>query len=438
MYVFYFRCHSGSGLPGTNGQGSSGAGHGGNGGSGQNQGRVGSAFGNVYEPTDFGCKGGGNGGLGGGKLKVFVNNTLQIDGEISCNGQQGHTSYSGGGSGGSIWISSRTIKGYGSIQVNGGKGYRDTATSRSYHGGGGAGGRLAVYFSRNRTYSGSFEAFGGQAGDSGASIGGPGTIFLYHKEYNHRTLQISNKGIGKVLDSHQIIHNFKKYNEDPSKAWIITDSKHALAKNLNYHFEELQLYGDAHLAFLPKSENNSVSIFFRHMIGDRTGTLHLAGNQTMDLKRHEIDLPFTLRIYPGGHAGLAPMTFVHGVKIYNYGLITHMQNITLHHNGELHFYEGSRAGNKSFPDDYSFNTVRVQSGGLVRFWSSPVTHTGMNLSTELLHIEGGGKLLASDIRVLSEDVIIDAAGHFSTDGQGFKSVDGTGKWSYFTHPKSHP
>ena len=115
---FCFRsCTDGSGITGSSSRGSSGAGHGGNGGLGTHQSRVGAAFGNLYEPKLFGCRGGGNGGYGGGKLKVTVNDTMKVDGVISCNGATGSSGYSGGGSGGSIWIESNLIRGYGKIQV---------------------------------------------------------------------------------------------------------------------------------------------------------------------------------------------------------------------------------------------------------------------------------------------------------------------------------
>ena len=38
-----------------------------------------------------------------------------------------------------------------------------------------------MYFSLNQTFSGSFEAQGGESSGSGAGNGGPGTMFFYHK-----------------------------------------------------------------------------------------------------------------------------------------------------------------------------------------------------------------------------------------------------------------
>ena len=116
-FILLSSCSSGAGVAGVAGRGSSGAGHGGNGGVGSHQVRVGAAIGDLYEPDLFGCKGGGNGGLGGGKMKLVVNGTMKIDGTVSCIGQTGSTAYSGGGSGGSIWIVTNLMRGYGQIQV---------------------------------------------------------------------------------------------------------------------------------------------------------------------------------------------------------------------------------------------------------------------------------------------------------------------------------
>ena len=106
----------------------------------------------------------------------------------------------------------------------------------------------------------------------------------------------------------------------------------------SYHFEELQIFGNAHLAVMmplitesagtytvqdqfivdtdvstyTQTHEYNVTLHFKYMIGDRTGVVHVWDNQEMDLERPEIDLPFSAYVYYGGHLGLAPDTYVHG------------------------------------------------------------------------------------------------------------------------------
>jgi len=98
-----------------------------------------------------------------------------------------------------------------------------------------------------------------------------------------------------------------------------------------------QIYGCAHLAISTVPLHNAssdsltelvasiadspaeVDIHFRFMIGDRTGTVHLRANQSLDLRRDEIDLPFNVRAYTHSFLGLAPITLIHGVTIWMHG-----------------------------------------------------------------------------------------------------------------------
>lgn len=80
----------------------------------------------MYEPAHFGCPGGGSGaGLGGGVINITVRGTLKIDGTISANGENAKSLHGGGGSGGSIFITTNVFRGYGDVQVNGGHGFVD-------------------------------------------------------------------------------------------------------------------------------------------------------------------------------------------------------------------------------------------------------------------------------------------------------------------------
>ena len=296
-----------------------------------------------------------------------------------------------------------------------------------FHGGGGAGGRIAVYFRSNKTYSGVFESLGGNAQGS-ALPGGAGTVFLYHLIHKHRTLLISNAGRKAIPSAHRIISDYSKPDLLTGKTWLLPSSgEHNFSGDQNYHFEELQIYGGAQLAILTEPHNRSASIFFRNMIGDRSGTIHVGYNQTMDLVRPNIDLPFHVRVYRGGFLGLAPSTEVHGVELHVAGVISYVKNLTLHHGGLLSLKEDSRTGNEAMENDFKFEFIRVQFEGVIEMISSPVTHNGMNLTVRVLHIEGGGKVEGSDLRILAENISINTEGLLSVSGRGYKQSDGTGQ-----------
>lgn len=90
---------------------------------------------------------------GGGIIKV-VANTLTLDGLITANGQDSKQQSSGGASGGSIWLQTKTLTGNGEAMVLGGRGMS--------YGGGGGGGRVAASF-YNSSFTGSLQAYGGSS-----------------------------------------------------------------------------------------------------------------------------------------------------------------------------------------------------------------------------------------------------------------------------------
>lgn len=237
---------------------------------------------------------------------------------------------------------------------------------------------------------------------------------------------ISNRGRRSLPVAHKI-SSYTDIGLVPGRTWLLPSSgDHALAGNQNYHFEELQMYGGAHLGILTDPHSRAASVFFRHMIGDRSGTIHIGYNQTMELLRPNIDLPFNVHVYRGGYLGLAPVTTVHGVTLYLEGVISHVKNLTLHHGGVVHLYEDSRTGNEHNENDFQFDFVTVQYQGVISMVSNPSTHQGMKLTTQLLHVEGGGKVIASDLRILSENISVNAEGILDLSGQGYNLEHGKG------------
>lgn len=412
---------------GTYGTGA-GAGHGGSGGHGhQSNSRSGFAYGNLYEPDRIGSAGGHGpnghlGGSGGGVIWMNVTNVIDIDGEVSARGGDADGNGGGGGSGGSVWMWCYKVKGYGKITAHGGHG-SSKATSP---GGGGAGGRIAMYFKVNETMSSfRYQAIGGKAGIDGQSEnGGGGTAFIYHMLENHTTLILDNGG-QQPKDKWNVIDDYGNLESDSCRTWILPESgRHYFAGGgYNYSFNELQVYGAAHLAILPDPVNTPVDVFFLYMIGDRSGTVHLGNNQRMDLERYEIDLPFSVRAYAGSYTGLGTFTIVHGVSIWMHGELANIENITLHHNGLLSMESGGHT--KELPPDYFFFLwCRIQENSTIWAITDPVTQPGMNIKVDYsLYIEGGGTLIGTNITLEAHNITIDSGGLLTAMSLGYRPSD---------------
>jgi hypothetical protein len=149
----------------------SGAGYGGAGGASSTA-PGGASYGSSNQPSSFGSGGGlGNGpsaggSQGGGALRLNVGGVLTVDGEITANGEPGLQDNSGGGSGGSIWVTAGALAGGGQFAADGGAG-------DLYGGGGGAGGRIALY-----SYADVFFGLAAASGAGGESTGSGGTLYL--------------------------------------------------------------------------------------------------------------------------------------------------------------------------------------------------------------------------------------------------------------------
>jgi hypothetical protein len=151
-------------------QGAGGS-HGGWGGDSASGAWSGSIYGSAARPVERGSGGGSGSGYpaagseGGGAIRLVVAGTVELNGLISASGATGWQDDAGGGSGGSIWISTRRFTGDGTLAAIGGDG-------DFFGGGGGGGGRIAIY-SPSNTFSGFISAVGGD----GANFGWAGTIF---------------------------------------------------------------------------------------------------------------------------------------------------------------------------------------------------------------------------------------------------------------------
>ena len=411
------------GLGHTSSSGSSGAGHGGTSGRGSGTDLTGQPYGDLYQPYIFGSGGGGgsgNGGRGGGMIWLNVTNLIQIDGELRSDGTDARSTTGGGGSGGSIWMYCHQIKGMGNVTARGGNQFPGGS------GGGAAGGRIAIYFNINQTYLGTYQSHGGDAANNGEP-GGPGTVFLYHQQNNHSTLYLNN--LGRVSTHVQTIRNYTDITRDSFKAWILPDSgRHWLALgDHDYRFDELQIYGNAHLAILPQPVEHGANLHFRYMIGDKTGIVHVGPYQVMDLRRLFIDTPFSSYVYDGGFLGLAPDTNLEKVFVHLEGTLDHVVNLTLIAGGELRLFLTGSTNRRTRLNYHINGTTTIKARSSINC-SSPLAHNEhYNLVYNTLVVEGGGAIRGTFMHINATDLTVDDGGDIDVSGTGYPAGMGQGE-----------
>jgi hypothetical protein len=208
----------GAGRIAGNPQDGSGAGYGGIGGMSSSNAVGGTTYGSFLQPANLGSGGGasyaGTGGAGGGAIQITGGGIFIINGIISTDGANGTNSRSGGGSGGSIWITAHVVSGSGAISAQGGAG-------EPTHGGGGGGGRIAIQSDVN-SFAGSLAAQGG----AGAKTGGAGTVYTKLTGQNGLLVfdnagQVGTNSLVSVTSSDIDVLIRGKAGVIPAGAWLV-------------------------------------------------------------------------------------------------------------------------------------------------------------------------------------------------------------------------
>jgi len=142
-----------------------------------------STFGSVYQPREAG--GGGessSGQTGGGVIRIQAASVV-LDGSIHADGVNGGNQ-SRGAAGGSVWISTTTLSGAGSVSAKGSHAFYGT----------GAGGSIAIEYTSGTSVPWTLSAKA-DASDSGAThIGGAGTVYVHGPQATYGDLTIDNGG----------------------------------------------------------------------------------------------------------------------------------------------------------------------------------------------------------------------------------------------------
>ena len=141
-------------------------------------GRVNAPYGDFRNPNEPGSGaylyGAGGGNRAGGGLVRIVTGSLELEGAIRANGQDGDY---GRGSGGGIYLEVGRLSGGGIVEAVGG---RNTASVSSSFGGGGGGGRIAIYYDELDGFdlSNRVSAAGGKGENTSSYDGATGTVYL--------------------------------------------------------------------------------------------------------------------------------------------------------------------------------------------------------------------------------------------------------------------
>ena len=381
------------GGPGEAGSSGSGCGHGGEGGGSQG----GASYGSVFEPQHYGS---GNSARGGGIIFVNINEKLTLYGTINANGAD-HSS--GGASGGSVLLRARTLSGHGEIVSNGGNGLGAAA--------GGSGGRIALYVTDKSPFTGTVTTFGG----CGSTCGAAGTIFI--REYV----------VGLPLNS-TIVDNGKRQ----TKANTIVMHE----KKVSYTMRLLKLVNGARLevATVPNAE---MKIAIQNLDGDGSGSLHVHRNQTLTLgagkavTTRPFVFPWAMIVDEGATLNLAPVLFITRTAVspslYLAGKLTGGQEVNVGQDASVVVAKTGIIGTfANTPGVYSFRSLKVSSGGRIKFEVDNVAKVPVELRSVSIDVGFGGYLEGRYLKVRTPQLNVAFNGILRANGLGNPAGIGAG------------
>ena len=372
------------GGPGTAQSSGSGCGHGGEGGGSQG----GASYGSVFEPQHYGS---GNSGRGGGVIFLNIKEKLTLYGAVSTNGAD-HSS--GGASGGSVLLRAGTLSGHGEIVSNGGAGLSAA---------GGSGGRIALYITDKSPFTGLVTTFGG----CGSACGAAGTIFI--REYV----------VGLPLNS-TIVDNGNR------KTQANTIVMHE--KKVSYTMRLLKLVNGARLrvAQVPDKE---MKIAIQNLDGDGSGSLHVQRNQTLTLgagkavTTRPFIFPWAMIVDEGATLNLAPVLFITRTvvspSLYLAGKLTGGQEVNVGQDASVVIAKTGIIGTfANKPGIYSFRSLKVSSGGRIKFEVDTSAKIPVELRSVSVDVGFGGSLEGRYLKVRTPLLNVAFNGILRSDGLG--------------------
>lgn len=324
---------------------------------------------------------------------------LILDGQITCNGEDGPAqSTAGGGSGGSIWITCKELSGFGSISVNGGAG-------SSSSGGGGSGGRIAVYHQTMSKYNGSISAKGGT---SAIEDGGPGTIYLETKNESHvsyRVLKADNTG--------------RKYSLALGKRGYLQHGIYGDISGIGcvlwfnetetFAFDEFYIYGNVHVGLYGGGVSQKVHFYSRKLFGDRNAIFHIGRNQIVTFDIVDIYYPINTHVYRNGSIEVPSRLSLREVWMEVNGTLSEAHDYVIDRSGELYLWSAAHSKDEK-AGVFVFGNISVRSRGRLYLSSQPQGDQ-IILNTTRFVVNAGGVVKANNLLVSAVNATVDVGGN---------------------------
>ena len=406
-----------------------GAGHGGQGGYANDLPTSSKAYDSVYKPVSLGSGGGsgtGSGGSGGGHLTWHISQWLELNGVLTGKGGDALSGNAGGGSGGSILIFVTNMTGHGVINIGGGSGHS--------LGGGGAGGRVGIHCRWKYRYGGQFVTRGGNGRKGGAA----GTVY---KEENLRELD----------------YRVKKYDKSTNSSFLAVDHTMLFVSNagydvdvatvlmeegrISYEFDEVELTGYSRMILYHPS-NSLVNVTAHRFIGDRTGQLHVRGNQTVYVEYVEsvmnrTEAPCSFKIDQMAEMVLPFEFHVQGVRTVIDGRMTGVHHLFIEHSASIEFSETASTAlieNRTYTDisnkgNASIANIIVKNGGELKLTRRRDVIVGMK--AELFEIKYRGRVNVNHAVIYSTFGDVETEGKLNLDAAAI----GEGILIYISHSR---
>lgn len=375
-----------------------GAGHGGVGGG--TDGAGGRWHDDMTIPTDFGSGGGSryriDGGSGGGYLHVVTSEKLTVDGSLMVSGGDCNVTECGGGSGGTIFIKSRSFAGVGLVGSRGGNG-DDT-------GGGGSGGRIAIHLNAKMLFEGLFEVEGG----SGKYLGASGTVYIEDET-------------DSIAKNKVIVKN----NNNKKKSIIKPMTTITTNKGGNVKLDELELIGPSSVSFfVQKTRTQQMEISIAKLSADINGEIVIQANQIMFTQTKEAQettliLRTNLVIERNADLVAASKLFVDGATLRVDGRLLNVRNLTLESGSSVTFSEKSQTGiylrgyghlYLTTPGTQLFGSLNLKSGSL---FNAP---QNLRVNVASMVVKNGVSISVKDLQIRASTIILERGTTLSANG----------------------